>query len=120
MTDQIKDAAAQVILAALHTAEQTGEWIKGQIPDVLGQLIRYNIVIDAIWTILCAALIGLGLWLSIRYRRWIIREADGFPYFLWVMPGVFVLAGFCICSSDLLEILIAPKVWILEYARHLL
>ena len=119
MNDQLKDAAAQVILAALHSAESTGAWLKGQIPDVLHQLIAYNLVIDSVCLGLSIAVIVAGLWASIKYRRRIIKDADGLPYMGWVL-AVFPVLSICICGPDLLEILIAPKVWILEYARHLL
>lgn len=119
MNDQLKDAAAQVILAALHSAESTGAWLKGQIPDVLHQLIAYNLVIDSVWLGLSIAVIVAGLWASIKYRRWIVKDAEGFPYVAWSLV-IFPVIGICICGPDLLEILIAPKVWILEYARHLL
>ena len=119
MNDQLKDAAAQVILAALHSAESTGAWLKGQIPDVLHQLIAYNLVVDSVWLGLSIAVIVAGLWASIKYRHWIIKDADGLPYVAWCL-ALFLAPVICICGSDLLEILIAPKVWILEYARHLL
>lgn len=119
MTDQLKDAAAQVILAALHTAEQTGEWIKGQIPDVLSQLIRYNIVMDAVWIAVSVSLLVVGVWASVRYRKPIIKHTDGMAYMLWTF-AIGPIIGLSVCVPDLLKILIAPKVWILEYARHLL
>lgn len=139
-TDALKDAAAQVILSALHLAEQTGAWLKGQIPDVLRQLLIFNAVGDAV-TI--AAFLVLAFFyarfmraFSNKYQSAKAAYKDDKFYFgiddvpmgipsliVSIGGGAFVLflgIASVVNAIDLMEILIAPKVWILEYARHLL
>lgn len=139
INDNLQNSAAQVLLAAIQTAKQTGDWMKGQLPDVVHQLLTWSLVSDCItilFTLFVVGIFALSLkrfFSSYRKGKEAYHNPIGFditdmpygsPWALWLFFGSIFTAGFIITSAfaiyDALEIWFAPKVWLLEYAAHLL
>lgn len=138
INDNLQNAVAQVLLSAIQTAKQTGDWMKGQLPDVVHQLLTWNLISDCITILFTFVVVGIFA-LSLKrffssYRKGkeayrstgfdITDMSYGFAWTLWLLFGGISTAGFIITSAfaiyDALEIWFAPKVWLLEYAAHLL
>lgn len=138
-SDALQNAAANVLMTALHAAEAGGEWLKGQIPDVLHQLLVWSAAQDGFNMVLCAALVVACLKFFLWQKATCAKEKatyGEFDYFdmespdgqpLWLFACLLaivlmVVGGICFVNSaeDLLEIWLAPKVWLLDYAHHLL
>lgn len=136
------EAISQVLTTALDAAKKTGAWLSDQVPDVLHQLIAWNIAKDVF--LLGAALVMVGLYVyslkrfvpayeagRVQYeaRRgdsWLYDITDmplGTIWAVWIVGGgtgtVISLVSLVINSTDLIELIVAPKVWLLEYAASL-
>lgn len=135
------EVLATVLTKALQLAEKTGDFVVEQAPDLVRQLLLYKTAEYAVATILGIFML-LG---SLRLWVWVLRAAScsfnddtaspkswrkraerlyrldfevwgNFPAALLVLPGAaLVFAN----MFDLIQILLAPKVWLLEYAAGL-
>lgn len=122
MHDQIKQA---LISAA--------QWTRGQVPDVIHQLIVWNITQD-IMLIALPFLFALVVWriIKIMYRQMKTAGASDITdmgglgllwYFALLLHGLALAASLVVGITavfDLVQLLIAPKAWLLEYTAHLL
>ncbi len=120
-----------VLQSAVQLANKTGVWLGGQIPDVLHQLLEYNLIMAIIGAIVGLLIVMAGfviIWAiyrkftSSQYRM----DADdwgGFtlvsliPFGLLVAPG---LAMFFCNLSNMIEIWVAPKIYCIQYAASLI
>lgn len=121
-TDMQKtDAVLSTILEkALDGAQATGDFIAGQIPDVVKELLAYYTATDIFW-ILISILGFFGTW---ALYRWAIRmyeiDSDYGPmYILPACSGILSIIIFMVNILDLLKIMVAPKLYLLEYAANL-
>ena len=112
----------QEALAALIKATLEGtDYLIAQIPEVLIQLLRWEFTISLVYW-----LTGIILIASIKYIWWLsqdgkLRDGDGDPAFA-VIYSIIALGGgvaIIICNLTWLQIAIAPKVFLLEYATKL-
>lgn len=125
MNEQANKALSELIANAAGGLNGAIEFSKQQIPEVVNQLLTWNLISSALTQVVCLAIIALYL-LSFK-RAAALSEDYGNPYS--IAATVFLPAGagvacsalliFCI-SFDWLKILVAPKLYLLEYASHLI
>ena len=138
INDNLQNAVAQVLLAAIQTAKQTGDWMKGQLPDVVHQLMTWRLVSDIVSIVLALVFITFFALSAKKFTKLYAQEKakskdrwfdatdmpGGIAWIVWlIIGGVVTIAFFVIAVAniyDALEIWFAPKVWLLEYAAHLL
>lgn len=123
MNKQLQDALVQF----LHLLQAGANFAIQQLPDVLQQWLYYSAVVD-IWAIVgygVGLLAGLGI-LIFFFGKSVKIQKD-----YWIVPTIFIgisnifLVPFCIFNlsqriQDLIEINLAPKVWLIEHISHLL
>lgn len=100
----------------------------GEIPDVVNQLLLWKSMESLVVFFLILALIGFWVWAEIKtfkFARKIDKENDErmATVAVWGGVGMFVrLFLFAIIESnfnlDWLQIMIAPKLYLLEYAME--
>jgi hypothetical protein len=124
-TNKLEDTVNQILQSAIEKASQGAEFLKDQIPDVVQQLIHWKIASNS----LTVCLSILAILASYRIAtKWVDLTPDEFGF--WRIPrtlaviggmGVSLLAALVgiDASFNLLELFFAPKVWLLEYAAHL-
>jgi hypothetical protein len=119
------------LIQAIETAKQTGHFLSEQMPDVLHQLLVWNAIESFMWwvTSIIMIMIPILLWKKVMYS---VYNKDGWAFKNdaedILMPAYFVgggaLCGIGIClfasNLDWLQILIAPKVYLIEYAAELI
>lgn len=115
-----------ILQKSIDVATVTGDFLKDQIPDVIKQLVTFNLVSEAFWTLLpLTVLISTLCFLPylIRVGKKYQDETDGMIWMLIVTIAcgatIVGLVGFLSHITSLLELIFAPKVWLLEYAAHL-
>lgn len=127
MNDDLQKQIAEILKQAVSAAQKGGEWIAGQIPDVLHQLIVWTAVQGAVALALEVALTICWVMFIPRHFRWVsagsYRDDREFTY----VPVGFAALGsaiFYACLTgyvfDGLKALVAPKLFLLEYAAHVL
>lgn len=104
-------------------------WLQGQIPDVIQQFLKWKATED-IFFIVIGLLVGLSGFILYRVFWKLHKNAqsddnnyyDGSWMFGVVLSSILgtIISLIIICPNllDLLEILIAPKVYLLEYAAN--
>ena len=114
-------AIAAVLNRALEGANAAGDFLKEQLPDVLQQLLLWNIWKHSLVVALCPTVIVLSV-LLIR-KAW--KEDWDEP--IWVPITFICLFACAICPLvmlgslfEIVQIVVAPKIWLLEYAANLL
>lgn len=142
MNDQLQSALAQMIEKAMTGVDAATEFMVAETPEVVQQLLSWYMLWSFLKFLLGATILicvivawwkgpkGLGECLNPDANRWDRKykwslthdkDGDAFMFFLTGLATAFVtLIGVAFASSfDWLKILIAPKIWLLEYASSL-
>lgn len=132
MNEQLQTALTQIIDKTMAGVDQSVDFLSEQIPDVLSQLLLWYGVSNIIY-----ALVGIvvlyacyhvvkkpqgtnetWLWEWSEYKE-SHRTTDYAPFILLLIFPVII--GLTLLSNimDALQIFIAPKIWLIEYAASL-
>ena len=132
MNEQLQTALTQIIDKTMTGVDQSIDFLSEQIPDVLSQLLLWYGVSNMIY-----AFVGVAI-LYTCYRvvkkpkgtkeTWLwewneYRETHKVSDWVALSPALLlpVILGFSLLTKvmDALQIFIAPKIWLLEYAASL-
>lgn len=118
---------AEILKKGLEAAEKKGNFVVEQAPDLIQQLIVWKTC-----EYILLILISVGLILSIKkwYNSAIKRYGDfddfidsvefvGFSIYSIIVIPIFGIALFH-SFFNLVQILLAPKIWLIEYATNLI
>lgn len=127
MNEQLKEASEQLLLNMISTLESTGEWIAGEIPLVIGELLKWTIVsefIDFLFGVLLIGVICYFVYLMlVRKYKWQVKmwkETDGIHLIPVCLAWIIVaLVSSIFINITWLKAWIAPRVFLLEYAASL-
>jgi len=124
VTTKTDEAISAVLTRAVEAAQVTGEFVVEQAPDVVQQLLAWELTHSLVWALTLAAVITL-VWKS---RRWILTAGGdvptpedelttgaiaSVPTAMLAFPMItYILVG--------LKVLVAPKLFLLEYAASLI
>lgn len=128
------DSALVEILQQATAGIKTGiSFLSAQLPDVIRQLLLYHLIYDCVAVL--SILVGFGIYAYAIYRlwKWVIKqEKDNYSVDYYYFPcgmvsgmsALFVLGGgLPLLWANLMEALqlwIAPKIWLIEYAASLI
>ena len=123
---------AEILKKGLETAEKTGNFIVEQAPDLIRQLLIWKTVEYSVYVI-------LGISLIIYFYRWTKKvskemkenEDDFEDYFMDSFANILItigqlsllITGIILISEnlqDLIQIVFAPKIYLIEYSAKLL
>lgn len=123
---------AEILKKGLETAEKTGNFIVEQAPDLIRQLLIWKTVEYSVYVI-------LGISLIIYFYRWTKKvskemkenEDDFEDYFMDSFANILIAIGqlslliigmMLIAENlqDLIQIVFAPKIYLIEYSAKLL
>ena len=123
---------AEILKKGLETAEKTGNFIVEQAPDLIRQLFIWKTVEYSVYVI-------LGISLIIYFYRWTKKvskemkenEDDFEDYFMDSFANILITIGqlsllitgiILIVENlqDLIQIVFAPKIYLIEYSAKLL
>lgn len=122
MNDQLQQALGAAIGKATTAVEAGASFLAAEIPDVIRQLLLWKAISSAIYFLLSMALIGLVVWGARFAARWAAKQSgdDGVFAVLGIIPASVVLGiAAMLFSLDWLQILVAPKFYLVEYAAQL-
>lgn len=123
---------AEILKKGLETAEKTGNFIVEQAPDLIRQLLIWKTVEYSVYVI-------IGISLIVYFYRWTKKVAkkikeneDNFEdYFADSIANIliaigqltFLIIGMLLIAEnlqDLIQIVFAPKIYLIEYSAKLL
>lgn len=121
MNKVLEEAIVTTITKATETAGKAVDFLSAEIPDVIKQLIQWKIAENGFLVVL--ALSFLILWFT-KLASYLFKKAEEDEPFVFFVIGGWVLAGLSlvlvVCGSlELIQLVVAPKVWLIEYAAHL-
>jgi len=141
MNEQLQQALVKVITQATDSIEAGVSFLTGQIPDVISQLLQWKLLSASLTVALSLAVIVITfLFVKVMMKKpepgeenffWDYYGAPGsgrhdmtFPSFLIsiIGPCVILIATAVLISNlyGILQIVVAPKIYLIEYASHLM
>lgn len=134
MNENIQNAVADLITKSVDTIGKAGEFIIAETPEVLQQLITWNLVENLIFWIFGLCLLVIVCPLSCKFliytakntnnnNHWAYNDDIAIPaivvcFFIAVLSFIF---GLCeVLDLEWFKVWLAPKVWLIEYAADLM
>jgi hypothetical protein len=127
MNEELQKQIAEILKQAITAAHQGGQWLAGQIPDVLRQLLLWTMA-QGVLTLI-AAIILIVAWVKFipRHYKWVMdarggQDRIGASVFLVIptaLVSFLIFTRLLRCILDGIQAAIAPKLFLLEYADHL-
>lgn len=120
MNEELQKALGELLNKANNGIDAASGFLASELPDVIQQLLMWNIYHSVIWCILYSLCFAFCLWGSAKCLKYTLEDAD------LIIANIFPMGAslvFALCAidefSEALKIYIAPKVWLLEYAASL-
>ena len=132
--DQLQQSLSQILEQAVSGVQAGVSLLSAELPDVIHQLLLWKMIESLIWCF-------VGIFFTVGALRWIVKNSgrgkeDGRKYketlthddlgdiALWspILIGLLLTIAVIACFTiniTWLQILIAPKVYLIEYAASL-
>ncbi|MBO5392241.1 MAG: hypothetical protein J6A65_10660 [Pseudomonas sp.] len=129
MNEQLQQALASILGKTMQGVEAGVSFLSTEIPDVIHQLLVLKMAQSVVGAVLLVATISAYLW-SLKFAtKWFKAERDKSygsaeaPVIIWTALGAlfFFIPLFELYKriSDILQIWLAPKIYLIEYAASL-
>lgn len=127
----INEAVALLIEKAISGIDASVSFLQAEIPDVVHQLLLWHLVSNAVTCFIgVALLVGSVFWLNYQWKYWntpvkyhgrsVERwEGSSGSFIANVLILLPITGGLGLLNLTWLQILIAPKVYLIEYAATL-
>lgn len=131
MNEELQQAITTLINKAVSGADATAEFLSGEIPDYIYQLLMWYGVSSFIQMVVgVIAIVSAIVLPPIIYKRGDIAcknakekyQKDATATWHWTMiivSVIFGIVGLTMINIEWLKIWIAPKVWLVDYAAQL-
>lgn len=134
-SEQVNQALADILTKVTSGVEGVVDFSKEQIPDVVEQLLLWHTIEDLMFFVIGALLFTYGCYLfkigqakrdeyMRRYRdREITEDTRVWSVILtYLVPSTLVTSGFITVTTnlDFIKIMVAPKLYLIEYAAKLM
>lgn len=126
MNEQLQTILLNLVQRSITALDSGAEFLASEIPEVIQQLLVWKAIESFIWFIFILFLSGMVIYYGgikgFQLARFHQESSDGLSYGLWGV--LFALAFAATIPSlfyqmDWLQILVAPKLYLLEYAAEL-
>ena len=124
--DKLKEALAELIMSVTQTAGQAKDFLIAETPDVIRQLLMWKFAENLTWCLAGVAVMIAVVIYARRLVKWTLHEdtdsEDAVTGLLFGGAGlliIFAIAAIEFVNLTWLQIWIAPKVYLLEYAKEL-
>ena len=119
---------AEILKKGLEAAEKSGNFVIEQAPDLVKQLITYKTVETSICVLIEITL----MYLIFRYFKYLYKKNNedsdfipenafhGVGIIITSLMGFFLFFVFINDISNLIQLIFAPKIYLLEYIAKLL
>lgn len=125
MNEELQNQLSVILQGVINTADSTSAFLIEEIPDVIQQLLMWKMCESLISCLLLPTILVIIFFYKERYTKVCsklmnheeryIPEAVISPMFL----GMFTLGGLCELNITWLQIWVAPKIYLMEYASSL-
>ncbi|MHC4607862.1 MAG: hypothetical protein ACYTAF_13195 [Planctomycetota bacterium] len=122
MNEELQEALTELITKSLSGIDTAKEFFSAEIPDVISQLLVWHGVYNFILFLCGAVLLSVFIFLNYRQYKWWKKKGDisDHPEILANLLQIFPVMGIhYLLNFEWLQIWVAPKVWLLEYASKI-
>lgn len=123
MNETLQKAVAVMIEKAISGIDTATNFLAAEIPDVIHQLLMWNLVKSVLIVGLCFSFLLISGAVAYKTEKSAKAAKDylttGFPTFIFSIFGIGPLVIMLLSLFEALKIWIAPKVWLIEYAAEL-
>ena len=128
MNTETDKQIAEILKKGLEVAEKSGNFVIEQAPDLVKQLITYKTIETSISVLIEITL----MYLIFRYFKYLYKKNNEDSDFIGVnsfhIGGILISSGVAIFMfitfitdiSNLIQLIFAPKIYLLEYIAKLL
>jgi hypothetical protein len=136
MNEQLQTAVATLIEKSLKAFESGADFMAAEIPDVVHQLLLWHATMSAIkmgaWVLTIIVIIGGNIY---QYKWWNTKvewrsyggetrtgtrfERNDSPAMMNMFQILWVIPLGALFNLEWLQIWVAPKVWLIEYAARM-
>ena len=115
MNDKMQEAITAFIEKALNGSDAAGDFMVGEIPEVINQLLVWHGIESFLIMIMSLPLIMSPLYVKANWDFFCKNDIEPFSIFV-LIP---FLTGCIIFEINWLVIIVAPKLYLLEYAASI-
>lgn len=127
MSEETENTINEALIRMVDGVEQAGDFLAQEVPEVIGQLLRWHAVESGIYTALFVAVLAFYIWANLKQARWLRRRKWSYldsvelPLMFGNLIGQPAAIALLCILWDLrwLQIWIAPKLYLVEYAATL-
>lgn len=126
-TEQLKEKGSEMLIKmidfSIQSMSDVVDFGKQQIPQVIHELLMWKATNACVWMAIGVILLILS-WVTFKaVNRLVVSEADPDAYCLHFATGALLILGalfFIPNLLELLQIIVAPKVYLIEYSADLI
>ena len=120
MDEQLKKLLLDAAQKGINGVEQTIDWVATQAPDLLEQLVMYNLIQSGIYLLICVIGIFVAYKMIVKSREKDPEWPEPIFMFVGMLVAIFSILAFICNISTFIKCLVAPKLFIFEYLSSLL
>jgi len=126
MNETLQTAFANIINQATSGINKSISFLSDQLPDVVHQLLMWKFtesLMQNILSLLAFVIIGVVLYRTFKEAIDYSKSSEGLSFFLWFLACVGLIlptALYSVFNLVWLQILIAPKIYLIEFAKTLI
>lgn len=107
--------------------KKTGDFVMAEVPDVLNQLLIYDLTVSLLWTVLPIVIILIITKYANKYYNYFIINAEEYSnvegayltiWLTYTLITIGFIGVFLVNLHISLKILLSPKVYLLEYGMN--
>lgn len=121
MNDELQKALAEILNKTLKGVDAGVSFLQQELPEVIQQLLIWHAVESALLCLSLLLISALCTWVA--KKIWVGGKKEGLDgEWFAIIPGFIsvAFATFAINTTTWLKILIAPKLYLVEYAASLI
>lgn len=116
--NNMQEQLTQALTVLLETIQTGVEWSLEQAPEVIHQLLLYKTIVYGLTVFVALIIAGIATWAAIQCKNANSYSTEQDMFGLMAMTTGFISMVLLLTNVHLLlKILIAPKVWLLEYIK---
>lgn len=122
----LKEVLVDLIQKSETAVQQGVTWLSGQIPDVIHQLLMWKLAEQGLTIFFCLFPICLFIWSTFSYYKATPKvqyKYEGTFLAVIILSGcisILALGQLIFSIMNIVQILIAPKIYLLEYATRII
>lgn len=136
MNEQLQQSLVKIITQATESIDASVSFLNGQLPDVIGQLLQWKLLSASLTVMLSLGVVIASCLVIKRLTRKPDQHKGNFFWWwngsrhevefsfvisvcLVLVASVMAVINFIISLYEMLQIMIAPKIYLIEYASSL-